>query len=413
MEAEKNQPLSLKENMLWNSIGSFFYLVCTWLTTVLVVRLSTSYSDSGSLAVAMAVGNITSTIVFFKTRPVQVGCKETEYSAADFVGFKVICSAAGLLVSLIYTLFTVDIANYPTTIMYILFKIIETFIDVYQGIFQRNDRLDIAGKSQMARGVLIVASFSIGLSVFHTLLNSIILMTLTTLFVVIFYDRRIANRFTQAHAVYNVCQIKRIARTCFPGFISCLLISLVVSQTRQSYALRYGNELLGVYAAVATPTVVIQAIANYLYAPLYKPISDALRVHDKDWISQLLNKIIAIILLLLIAGCLASAFLGSFALSRLYSPSISIHSNLLYGALAVATTNACLYFLVDVLILMKDTIGTIAASFTPVCCSVLATGLLLNQDSNSISIIISISYAIGIMISMVSIKTRLSQWPSK
>lgn len=413
MEAENNQPLSLKENMLWNSIGSFVYLVCTWLTTVLVVRLSTSYSDSGSLAVAMAVGNITSTIVFFKTRPVQVGCKETECSAADFIGFKIICSTVALFFSLIYTAFTVDITNYSTTFFYILFKIIETFIDVYHGIFQQNDRLDIAGKSQMIRGVLVVASFSIGLSIFRNLLCSIILMALTTLLVAIFYDRRMASKFTQAHAKYDIDKIKQIARTCFPGFVSCLLISIVVSQTRQTYAIRYGNELLGVYAAVATPTVVIQAIANYLYAPLYKPISDALRAHDKGWISQLLNKVIAIIFLLLLAGCLASAFLGSFALSLLYSPNISIHSNLLYGALAVATTNACLYFLVDVLILMKDNIGTVAASLTPVCCSVIATELFLNQDSNSISIVISISYIIGILISMVSIKARLSQWSSK
>lgn len=413
MEAGKLQPLSLKENMLWNSIGSFFYLVCTWLTTVLVVRLSASYSDSGSLAVAMAVGNITSTIVFFKTRPVQVGCKETEYSAADFIGFKILCSAMALFISLIYTAFTVDIANYSTTFFYILFKIIETYIDVYHGIFQQNDRLDIAGKSQMIRGVLVVASFSIGLSIFRNLLYSIILMALTTLLVAIFYDRRMASKFTQAHAKYDIDKIKQIARTCFPGFISCLLISLVVSQTRQSYAIRYGNELLGVYAAVATPTVVIQAIANYLYAPLYKPISDALNAHDKGWISQLLNKVIAIILLLLIVGCLISAFLGSFALSLLYSPSISIHSNLLYGALAVAATNACLFFLVDVLILMKDNVGTIASSLTPVCCSVIATELFLNQDSNSISIVISISYIIGILISMVSIKARLSQWSSK
>ena len=413
MGAENKQPLSLKENMLWNSIGSFVYLVCTWLTTVLVVRLSTSYSDSGSLAVAMAVGNITSTIVFFKTRPVQVGCKETECSAADFIGFKIICSIVALFFSLIYTVLTVDITNYSTTFLYIIFKIIETFIDVYHGIFQQNDRLDIAGKSQMIRGVLVVASFSMGLAVFHNLLYSITLMALTTLSVAIFYDRRMASKFTQAHAKYDIDKTKQIARTCFPGFVSCLLISIVVSQTRQSYAIRYGNELLGVYAAVATPTVVIQAIANYLYAPLYKPISDALRSHDKAWISQLLNKVIAIILLLLLAGCLASAFLGSFALSLLYSPNISIHSNLLYGALAVATTNACLYFLVDVLILMKDNIGTVAASLTPVCCSVIATGLFLNQDSNSISIVISISYIIGIVISIVSIKTRLSQWSSK
>ena len=32
--------LSVKANMLWNSAGSMTYLACQWLTTIVVVRLS-------------------------------------------------------------------------------------------------------------------------------------------------------------------------------------------------------------------------------------------------------------------------------------------------------------------------------------------------------------------------------------
>lgn len=68
--AENTEGLSLQKNMAWNSIGSLIYLECSWLTTVLVVTLSTDYVDSGALAVAMAVGNLVASIFMFKVRSV-------------------------------------------------------------------------------------------------------------------------------------------------------------------------------------------------------------------------------------------------------------------------------------------------------------------------------------------------------
>lgn len=403
------EPISLKENMIWNSAGSFTYLICTWLTTVLVVRLSNTYSDSGVLAVAMAVGNITSTIVFFKTRPVQVGCSEKEYTASDFVGFKIICSLAGLVISLTYSIFTVESINYPTVFVYIIFKVFETFVDVYHGIFQRNGRLDYAGKSQIYRGIGILVTFVFGLAVFHSLLVSVGLMTLSTISVVFLYDARKARLYTSIRPVFSGYKIKNLTFSCLPGFLSCFLLSYVVSQTRQSFALGYGNEALGVYAAVATPTVVVQAVANYLYAPLYEPISRSYHNKDKKWLSNLLIKIIAIIISICVAGIMASACLGEFALSVLYSPNISSHAHLLYGALAAASANACITFLVDVLVLFGDRGGTIAASLIPTVVSIILSNIMLSSDPNTISIVIFISYIMGIIASLSRIKIAIGR----
>ena len=38
-EQKRPEQLSVKANMLWNSIGSMTYLACQWLTTIVVVRL--------------------------------------------------------------------------------------------------------------------------------------------------------------------------------------------------------------------------------------------------------------------------------------------------------------------------------------------------------------------------------------
>ncbi len=48
--------LSVKANMLWNSLGSMTYLACQWLITIVVVRLSSGYEDAGLLSLRYVGG---------------------------------------------------------------------------------------------------------------------------------------------------------------------------------------------------------------------------------------------------------------------------------------------------------------------------------------------------------------------
>ena len=72
MSNRKTKELSVEQSLVWNSVGSMVYLICNWLITVLVVTLGSDISMSGSLAVAMSVGNIFATIVLLRARPVLI-----------------------------------------------------------------------------------------------------------------------------------------------------------------------------------------------------------------------------------------------------------------------------------------------------------------------------------------------------
>ena len=66
VEAEVPEKLSVKANMIWNSIGSMTYLACQWFTTIFVVRLSSGYDDAGLLSLAMSVVGIFGTFANYK-----------------------------------------------------------------------------------------------------------------------------------------------------------------------------------------------------------------------------------------------------------------------------------------------------------------------------------------------------------
>lgn len=393
---ENAKGLSLQKNMAWNSIGSLIYLGCSWLTTVLVVTLSTDYADSGALAVAMAVGNLVASISLFKVRPVQVSVSDDSFSTGDFVGLRIATSLFALLFAFIYSFATVAPDNFGVVALYALFKVAESFVDVFHGVFQKHNRLDYAGRSQIIRGVLLLASFVIGLSLFRSLATSILLMALSSLMAILLYDRAIALSYGSISPCFNGSVLSSLIRKCFAGFVSSLLITMVVSIARQSYGVAFGNEELGHYAAVATPCVIIQALSSYIYAPLYGKIADADKSRNDASVGRLVAKVLSAIVLIAGFCLLASFILGDFALEIIYGSSIAPYVYLIYGALVSTAFAATISFLLDVLIILGKTKAILLFSLLPI---LLCFGGIsfLSADPNSISLLIAVSYLVSII----------------
>ncbi len=183
----KDQELSLAHGVAWNAVGSLVYSVANWLTTVLVVVLGDSLELSGNLAIAMAIGNLTATIALFNLRPIQVSDVEGSFSTSQFVSFRIVTSFVACLISVGYALLTVAPYCLEVVVAYIAFKIADSFVDVLHGVDQCHNRLDIVGKSQMLRGVLVVMIFSIAIKLTNDLALAIWLISIATVVVVVFF----------------------------------------------------------------------------------------------------------------------------------------------------------------------------------------------------------------------------------
>ena len=90
----KKEKLSIFENMIWNTIGSFTYLVCQWLLTLIVVRISSDMENAGNLALAISITNIFFSLANFNVRPYLVSDLKNKYihgmyCHSEFLGQKV------------------------------------------------------------------------------------------------------------------------------------------------------------------------------------------------------------------------------------------------------------------------------------------------------------------------------------
>ena len=401
---------SIKRNMIFNTVGGLWYQGCLWLITVLVVRLASNYEYSGMLALGMTVGNMMTALGTFNVRIYQVTDPANRFSQGEYVGFRIIslAGATGLLLG--YSAFISDsVECWLAIAAFLFFKIDESFVDVFYGIEQRYERMDYVGVSQMIRGALVVGVFAASMVVFENLPIALISMTLPCVAVTFLFDMRIATKFESVRPYFLFRHVKELFVTCLPLVVSIFLLGMIVSVARQVYGSINGVEKLGIYAAVATPAVLIQAGARLAYSPLIVPLCDL--YHDN--VQQFKSRLVSVSVCFSIIAAIAVAvfgMLGPCFLVLLFGDSIAAYSHLFIGVLACSATSALLFFVSDILVLCRCIKWNCVIAVTCFVCA-LAFSFVLEAlfDMNGINLSIIFANLVGVICCYAALAFKLKE----
>ena len=349
------EPLSIKSNTLWNLIGCIFYLGCQWLTTVLVVIFSTGYENSGALAFAMSIGNMFASISLFKIRTYQVSDIENRFSSSEYIGFRFATITLSMTLSALYLALIVDDSHIvAATLAFLIFKTDETFADVLYGIDQKHGRMDYIGKSQIIRGFATIVGFSAPLVVTGNLFFAIGGMTALCFLTTLLYDLTRASRFGKLGISLTKSRVIALGKACLLPTIANFCATSIVSVARQRYGIFAGDQMLGIYASIATPAVLIQAGATYLYSPLLGSLAKTMLLEDS---ARFKRKFILVMLGLFATMTVATIVLtlcGPSVLKVVFGSGITDYTWTFPFALTATTSIATLLYVNDILIVARD-----------------------------------------------------------
>ncbi len=408
---------SIQANMLWNSIGSLFYQGCMWLLTVLVVRLSTDYQNSGALAFAMSVGNVFYMLGTYNLRTYQVADTTGRYSPSNYVAIRIVTVVLALIICIPYSIIVSPSQSTLLVICaFLLFKADEVFVNVFYGVDQQNLRLDISGKSQIIRGVLCVALFTLGMLISDSLQISLLAMAAGCCSTTVLFDFPKTKQLVPSLAPHiPAAECKAVLARCLPSALGIVIANFVVSTARQLFGLEFGESALGIYASVATPCVVIQVLAQNVYTPLLGPISKIYREGQG-------NKARATALKLLAGTTLGALLISLFVfllseplLTFVYGAEIASYVYLVPGVLAVTSLSALLTLLTDLLIVyggLKSTLVMNALAF--IAMLIAYKPMTSTFYMNGISLALCIAYICAIILGIILLLRRCkTEWPGE
>lgn len=337
---------TVQQNMLFNTVGSLIYYVCQWLISVIIVRVS-GFGDAGLLSLAMSATAAPAIVGLFNVRSYQVSDMDGQYTDREYMRSRVytnVLSVVACLLVVLYYGYSLDKAIIIMSFMG--FKIVEGMADVYYGIDQKNERMDYAGISLTIRGIgsvviffaafIIVGNVSLIMmsdtqpisdTMFVTvrLLFSIVAMSLFSLGVVLFYDRRKVKRYVEETPIDKAVmrkQVKSLLITCFPLAVVAFLNNMSLTIPKLYLEQFFGEKVMGIYSSVASPTIVIQLAATTLFAPLIPPLTVEFNNGNKKNFLSGLKKFALLIGAITIAALIGSKLLAHWGLVLLFGTDI-------------------------------------------------------------------------------------------
>ncbi len=394
---------SIKLNIIWNSTGNIIYLGMQWLISVFIARIL-GYNDAGIFSLAMSITNIFTCIALFGIRNFQVSDLEGKYSDMDYIKSRIItCICAVILCSIYISLLPYTLIQKSCIVIYMLYRASESFADVLHGIDQKSWRMDIVGKSYFLRGTFMFVIAAALAFITENIILVILGMTIITTVIIFYYDLRQTLKLVKTDSKNNG-RYKLLLVESIPLVIYMIMQNSMGSIPRLFLERISGSDMLGIYSSIASPTLIIQIGASYLFIPLVGVFADYIKARDNSKFMKLFIKIYVIIALLSLASIVIGGIFGEFGLKVLFGISILPYSYILLPIILCTILTALSWFLCMILTVFRDMKGLIIGNSIGLAFNfILAPKYIRNYSLNGTSYILIISLIIQIVILQIFI----------
>lgn len=343
---------NMKKNYFWNTLGTGVYALSTMILTIIVSWFVNS-EQAGVFALALTVGQWMTTISYYETKVYQVTDIKGKYAFSDFYVTKTILLGLAIFGSLIFIAFREKPSEKALIILFMcIYKTIEGFADVFEGEFQRRERVDAAGKSIFIRVVTSNILFIICILLTRNLLVSIILMTLESIAVIYVFNYHVVEKQWPFQFRTTGKQIVGILKECFPLFLSTFLNTYILAASRLAVDAVLDDEYQLFYVAIFMPVTIINLFSGFVFKPLLTDMALCYESGNIKSIRKMVVKIISFILGFTLLCMVGAYLIGIPVLSFVYHVKLTPYKwDLLILLLAggINALNVLLYYMLTIM----------------------------------------------------------------
>lgn len=318
-----------RDSYVWNMAGSMLNAFQSVIFLMIITRAVNLY-EAGLFTIAYANANLFLNIGKYGMRTFQISDVNDQFSFKEYRVSRYTTTFLMILVSVIYVIIAGNMNDYTKEksmiiIWMCLFKVVDSIEDVYLGLYQQKNRLDISGKCMTLRMISTIIVFAICLVIFRALLPALIAATIFTSSVCILNIYLTYKSFSRDHELktnFSKASLWKLLRLCFPLFLGLFLGFYIGNAPKYAIDSNLNDELQAIYGFIAMPVFVIGLLNNFIFNPIIARMS--LMWHEKNIDSfKKLFKRQMLIIVGIIAVCEAGAFvLGIPVLSILYNTNL-------------------------------------------------------------------------------------------
>lgn len=338
---------NFKKCFIWNLLGTGFNAFNSLFFLIIVTRIN-GLENAGVFTIAFSTACILYAVGLYSGRIYQVTEQNKTISDIDFIFSRVCTNIIMLILVAIFCFFKkYDGSKVFVFFMLTIYKALEAFSDVLYGILQKNEELDIVGKSLFIKSLVSILLFLLVDIISKNMYISIVCIVAVYILIIIIYDyKKVKNKIDYSKKV-NKKNIYLIIKSGFFTFAISFLGMYVLNAPKYAIDMYLTEELQTIFGIIVMPATVVGLVAQFLIHPFLNKI---LALYENLHIKELRKLILKLQLLVTIFGIIAMItgyFIGTQILGFVYGLDLSMYKM----GLAIIIFSATLY-----------TIGTIFSS---------------------------------------------------
>ncbi len=345
----------MKKDIAWNTFGNIFYGFCTWVITILVVRMG-SFTDAGYLSLAMTTSSTYNAIALFAMRNYQITDSGHLYSDGEYVSSRIISCLAAYVFLAVAAVFSGSMYQAICIIAFMPVRLSEAYSDVFHGIDQMHDRYDLIGKSFTMRGIAVIVIFIAGMTVTGNLALTLGLISIATFAISILWDKRLTSKITTIEMRLKDSKILKLYLSCLPLMLFTFFMGMQMMYAKTVLSEVVGVTRQGIYASISNPTYAIQVMGAALFAPFLPVLADYLKEKDIQGFNRGLRKVTGILLVFSALVLVAASLLGRWVLGLFFGKEILDYYELFIPVVIVIIINTFVYWFQGVLVALRKNV---------------------------------------------------------
>lgn len=342
-----------KSDYLWHSLGSGIFALSTVIMTMLVTRC-VGKQTGGMFAIGLSIAQMFMTIANFEVRTYQVTDIKNKFSFADYFTFRVFICIFSYVASVGYVL----INGYSTYKMWIvlllcMYKILESLADVFEGEFQKCNRVDISGKSLFFRTLASISGLVISMFITNDIIISLIIMNVIGIISIIVLNIIPVKEFDKMCIMFGNGKLINIFLCCWPLAASNFMNTYIVNSSKLAIDKIMTDEYQLYYSIVFMPNMVINLFSGIIFKPMQTSMAESYSEGENKKFNKIIFKIVGVICLFTVICIIGAYFLGIPVLSLLYGVELAPYKLVLIVLLIAGGINAINIILYYVLTIMR------------------------------------------------------------
>lgn len=317
--------IQFRKNFIWNILGTGFNAFNSLFFMIAVTRIN-GVDNAGIFTIAFSTACIIYIVGVYAGRIYQVTEPDKSITDKEYIINRIITTVAMLILVILFSVIRgYDIFKSTVFLLLTTYKALEAFSDVIYGILQKNEKLDIAGKSLFFKSLISVIAFVAIDLITKNMIVSIISIILVSLLILIFYDLKNGIKYINLKLPVKKENIIKIFKAGFFTFAISFLGMYVLNAPKYAIDSYLENNYQTIFGIIVMPATVIGLVAQFLIHPYLNQIVALYEEKNLKGLNKLALKLIIYILGVGVISSILAYFLGTQVLGLIYGLDLSAY----------------------------------------------------------------------------------------